>query len=184
MKADPTLKGRADVLGVNYYSDTIIAAHSGLVLGPPLDFSVIRKRTSPRRARRPISTGTSTRKGFGAVLDEAASYGLPIVVTENGVADAHDVIRSRFIAEHLLQIGAREQRGDKVLGYFHWSLLDNFEWANGFCPHFGLHSVNPTTGNRTARASAALYSQIIAAGKLTRDQLDALPAYGAPTPCE
>jgi len=106
------------------------------------------------------------------------------VVTENGVADVNDVMRGRFIAEHLLELGAANLRGDNVLGYFHWSLLDNFEWANGYCPHFGLHSVDPTTAVRTKRASADVYSSIIRAGKVTQSQIDALPPYGAPSFCE
>ena len=103
---------------------------------------------------------------------------------KNGIADEGDVMRARFIAEHLYQAGWAIQRGLDLRGYFHWALVDNFEWANGFCPKFGLHSVDPATGVRTPRPSASLYAQIIRAGKLTRDLVDAQPAYGAPTLCE
>jgi beta-glucosidase/6-phospho-beta-glucosidase/beta-galactosidase len=122
-------------------------------------------------------------EGFGTVLDEAAGYGLPIHVTENGVADHADVLRPRFLAEHLFQLGLAIGRGADVRGYFHWSLLDNFEWANGFCPKFGLHSVDPSTGARTPRGSASLYTSIIGAGKLTRAVVDAQPPYGDPVYC-
>ena len=50
--------------------------------------------------------------------------------------------------------------GADVRGYFHWSLLDNFEWAEGWVPRFGLYALDPVTQRRTARPSAALYAQI------------------------
>jgi beta-glucosidase/6-phospho-beta-glucosidase/beta-galactosidase len=183
VKADPTLKGRADYLGVNYYSDTYISASQGIILPAPLSFGVKQDHLPTTRPKTDFSWDIYP-EGFGIVLDEAAGYGLPIVVTENGVADRNDVLRGRFLAEHLWQLGLAVQRGDDVRGYFHWSLLDNFEWANGFCPKFGLHSVDPKTAVRTARASASLYTSIIWAGKLERADVDALPPYGAPTPCQ
>jgi beta-glucosidase/6-phospho-beta-glucosidase/beta-galactosidase len=180
--ADPTLKGRLDYIGVNYYSDTIISASYGLIL-PVVNASILQAGLPTPRPKSDFDWDIYP-AGFGTVLDEAAGYGLPLIVTENGVADSKDVMRGRFIAEHLLQLGAANLRGDNVLGYFHWSLLDNFEWANGFCPKFGLHSVDPTTAARTPRASASLYSSIIHAGMVTQAQIDALPPYGAPTICQ
>jgi beta-glucosidase/6-phospho-beta-glucosidase/beta-galactosidase len=178
---DPTLRGRLDFIGVNYYSDTIISASYGLVL-PVINASIIQVDLPTSRPKTDFDWDIYP-EGFGTVLDEAAGYGLPLIVTENGVADRNDVMRGRFLAEHLLELGAANLRGDNVLGYFHWSLLDNFEWANGFCPKFGLHSVDPTTAARTPRPSASLYSSIIRAGKVTQAQIDAMPPYGAPTLC-
>jgi beta-glucosidase len=182
VQGDPTLKGRLDFIGVNYYSDTIISATYGLVV-PGLNASILEADLPTTRPKTDFNWDIYP-QGFGTVLDEAAGYGLPLIVTENGVADHADVMRSRFIAEHLLELGAANLRGDRVLGYLHWSLLDNFEWANGFCPKFGLHSVDPTTAARTARGSASFYSSIIAAGKITQAQIDALPPYGAPVVCD
>jgi beta-glucosidase/6-phospho-beta-glucosidase/beta-galactosidase len=75
------------------------------------------------------------------------------------------------------------QRGDKVLGYFHWALVDNFEWANGFCPHFGLFSYDKTTGARTAKGSVGTYRSIATSGKIESAQVAAAPAYVAPQEC-
>jgi beta-glucosidase/6-phospho-beta-glucosidase/beta-galactosidase len=180
---DPTLKGRLDYTGVNYYTDTIISGDTGFVLPAPISAALTLTDLPTTRAKSDFAWDIYP-EGFGTVLDEAASYGLPIVVTENGVADRNDVMRGRFIAEHLLQLGAANLRGDNVLGYFHWSMVDNFEWASGFCQHFGLHTVDPTTAARTKRASADVYSAIIDAGKVTQAQIAAMPPYGAPTPCE
>jgi beta-glucosidase len=180
--ADPTLKGRLDYVGVNYYTDTLVSGDHGLVLPAPISAALFLSDLPTTRPKSDFDWDIYP-EGLGTVLDEAATYGLPIVVTENGVADVNDVMRGRFIAEHLLQLGAANLRGDNVLGYFHWSLLDNFEWANGYCPHFGLHSVDPTTAARTKRASADVYSGIIRAGKVTQADIDAMPPYGAPTIC-
>ena len=181
VKGDPTLEGRLDYIGVNYYSDTIISASYGFVI-PGIGASILQAGLPTNRPKTDFAWDIYP-EGFGTVLDEAAGYGLPLVVTENGVADRNDVMRARFIAEHLLQLGAANLRGDGVLGYFHWSLLDNFEWNSGFCPRFGLHSVDHATGARTARASASVYSAILKSGKVTQAQIDAMPPYGAPTPC-
>ncbi len=179
---DPTLKGRLDYIGVNYYSDTIISASHGFVL-PVINASILEAALPTTRPKTDFNWDIYP-AGFGTVLDEAAGYHLPLVVTENGVADRNDVLRGRFIAEHLLELGAANLRGDDVRGYFYWSFLDNFEWNSGFCPKFGLHSVDPTTAARTARGSANLYSSIIRAGSVTQAQIDALPPYGHPTICE
>ena len=180
---DPSLVGRADYVGVNYYSDTLISASVGLLLPAPLNFAVFQANLPTTRPKTDFGWDIYP-EGFATVLDEAAGYGLPIVVTENGVADRADVMRSRFLAEHLWQMGLAIGRGDRIVGYFHWSFVDNFEWANGFCPKFGLHAVDGTTGARTARPSASLYAQILRAGRLPRSLVDAQPPYGAPTPCE
>ncbi len=115
------------------------------------------------------------------MLDEVKSYALPVVITENGIADAGDVNRARFIAEHLFQAGWAIQRGVDLRGYFHWALVDNFEWANGFCPHFGLASYDVTTKARTVRPSAQTLESIIAASQVTEAQIATLPSYATPT---
>ena len=95
-------------------------------------------------------------KGFRVVLDEAKAYGLPMIVTENGIADSKDGNRARFLLEHLYEVGKAKAEGLDIRGYYYWSLLDNFEWASGYCPKFGLHSVDPATGARSARPSAKI----------------------------
>ena len=89
-------------------------------------------------------------------------------------------MRARFIAEHLYQAGWAIQRGVDLRGYFHWALVDNFEWANGFCPKFGLASYDPTTKARTLRPSAQTYASIIQSASVKKADIDAMPAYGAP----
>jgi beta-glucosidase/6-phospho-beta-glucosidase/beta-galactosidase len=180
-QADPSLKGRADYLGVNYYSDTLISAHRGIII--PVINAAVQQDHLPTGRPETDTAWDIYPEGFGAVLDEAASYQLPILVTENGLADRNDENRPRFLAEHLYQLGWAIQRGAIVRGYMHWALMDNFEWISGFCPKFGFFSVDPVTAARTARPSAALYGRIVQAGKVSTADILALPPYAPPTLC-
>jgi beta-glucosidase/6-phospho-beta-glucosidase/beta-galactosidase len=173
-RADPALAGRADYLGVNYYSDTIVTVE-GLRL-PFINAFIQRDKLDTGRPRTELAWDIYP-EGFGKVIDEAARYGLPIVITENGLADASDTNRPRYLAEHLWEVGRAIDRGVDIRGYFHWSLVDNFEWAEGFCPKFGLFRYDAQTGARSKRPSADLYRAIIEEKKLTRATMDGLPAY-------
>lgn len=92
---------------------------------------------------------------------------LPIYVTENGMAEAaglDDVRRTRFHADHLRAVLAAKAAGVSVAGYFAWSLLDNFEWAEGYRKRFGLVEVDFVTQNRTARASYHAFQEMLRSG--------------------
>ena len=89
---------------------------------------------------------------------------MPLYVLENGTADSKedDIDRQRLLVEHLRELYLAQQQGVDVRGYFHWSLIDNFEWAEGFSARFGLTKVDyQTEFRRTPRPSAALYTRII-----------------------
>ena len=79
---------------------------------------------------------------------------------ENGTADGEDKYRADFIRKHLMYVHQAIKEGVDVRGYFHWSLMDNFEWARGWAPKFGLHSVDRKTFERTARPSVEVYKKI------------------------
>ncbi len=87
-------------------------------------------------------------------------YNKPIYITENGLADADDVHREWFIIEVLTAIHKAISHGADVRGYLHWSLTDNFEWASGYWPRFGLVHINYETLERTIRPSARFYEKI------------------------
>ena len=87
-------------------------------------------------------------------------YNEPILILENGIADKEDKYRINFINEHLYWIHKAIKEGVDVKGYFYWSLLDNFEWADGYGPKFGLYEVNRKTFERKPRPSAAEYAKI------------------------
>lgn len=85
----------------------------------------------------------------------------PIYITEHGLADARDSERAWYIQEAVRNIRHALEDGVDVRGYFHWSLMDNFEWDKGFWPRFGLVEVNRKTLERTIRSSAWEYKKII-----------------------
>ncbi len=94
------------------------------------------------------------------LLRAAATSGLPLVVTENGVADARDAIRGEFLAAYGAIVGRAEKEGIPIAGYFHWSLLDNFEWLEGYAPRFGLFEVDRRTMERIERPSASVFRRL------------------------
>jgi beta-glucosidase len=104
-------------------------------------------------------------KGFAKMLNFAGSYNLPLYITENGIADREDQLRSDYIRSHLKEVGLAIKRGLDIRGYYYWSLIDNFEWIKGFWPRFGLYHVDYDTFSRSQRESAAYFRDIVKAHK-------------------
>jgi beta-glucosidase len=92
--------------------------------------------------------------------------GVPIFVTENGIADADDSRRAEFLLAHVDAMLLAIKAGAPVRGYFHWTCFDNFEWAEGYSAKFGLIACDPLTQERRPRPSARLYAQICLANEL------------------
>ncbi len=99
-------------------------------------------------------------KGIYHRLAELKKFKKPIYITENGIADSKDELREKFIKEHLRWVWQAIHDGVDVRGYMYWSLLDNFEWARGFEPRFGLVEVNYDTFARKIRPSVLEYAKI------------------------
>jgi beta-glucosidase len=100
----------------------------------------------------------------------AEEYGLPIVITENGLSNTdwvgldgkvHDAARIDFLNRYLLEVGRAIADGVDLRGYFTWSILDNFEWAEGYKHRFGLIHVDYHTQKRTLKDSAYWYNEVI-----------------------
>jgi len=103
-------------------------------------------------------------EGLARVLRAAhRRYGRTLWVTENGIADAHDTRRGAYVVHHLAAVARVLGEGVPVAGYCHWSLYDNFEWAEGFSARFGLYEVDYATQRRTLRAGSRVYAEIAAA---------------------
>lgn len=100
-------------------------------------------------------------RGLYEMIMDFSKYRLPIIVTENGITTDNDDQRIEFIMEHLDAVAKAKEKGCPVVGYFYWSLIDNFEWADGFRPRFGLVEVDYNTQKRTLRRSAHFYSEYI-----------------------
>lgn len=108
--------------------------------------------------------------GLKRVVRVAARYGLPLMITENGIADRRDALRPEYLHAHLAVLADLLEEGLPIEGYYYWSLLDNFEWIKGFGPRFGLFHVDYESFARTPTGSAKLFREIIAAheGKAPR----------------
>lgn len=96
----------------------------------------------------------------------ASVTGLPVLVTESGIGTEDDTERIAYLDAALRGVHGCIADGVEVRGYFVWSLLDNFEWNLGFGPKFGLHSVDRTTFERTAKPSARWFSSVARANRL------------------
>ncbi len=89
-------------------------------------------------------------------------YGKDLFITENGAADSNDYFRSYYLIRHLEEIQNAIKKKIPVLGYIHWTLTDNFEWSDGYCPKFGLVRVDRENNlKRVKRESFYVYKDII-----------------------
>jgi beta-glucosidase len=112
-------------------------------------------------------------QGMARALKRLARLGVPIYVTENGIPDSDDDQRPRALLAHLHQMWKMIQECIPVMGYYHWTLVDNFEWAEGWTLRFGLIELDPETQERTHRRSAYLYRDVIRANAITPRIVDA-----------
>lgn len=155
-----TIAHNLDFIGIQYYRSNIISLNffkKGL-FGPIHERDDFTKMTDIGWSLYP--------EGMYHILKRAAKYGKDIYITENGIADTKDQYRTAWIRDNLLHIHRAIQEGVPVKGYFHWSLLDNFEWDKGFWPRFGLVEIDYKTQKRTIRPSAYEYAKIIKTNSL------------------
>ncbi|GGK74982.1 GH1 family beta-glucosidase [Mangrovihabitans endophyticus] len=165
--------GRSDFLGINYYTRRVVAAAEP---GPGRPF--------PWQVVGPSGDVTRSDEGWEVVPGSLRDLllrlhrdypGTPLMITENGGVfgdgpthdgRVHDSRRGAFLLSHLSAVAEAIDGGADVVGYLHWSLLDNFEWALGYRPRFGLVHVDYPTGERTVKDSGRLYARIAATGEL------------------
>jgi beta-glucosidase len=106
-------------------------------------------------------------EGLQRAIAGAARTGLPVYVTENGIATADDEQRIAHLRDHLAQVARAITGGADVRGYIHWSSFDNFEWAEGFRPQFGLIGIDRDDGlRRVIRPSARAFGEVARTGSL------------------
>jgi beta-glucosidase len=141
------IRKQQDFIGINYY------------------FTDYYQHTKPHDPRAPLNDlgWYMEPEGIYPLLLRAwARYKKPIYITENGVADAHDQYRRWWIEETVVAMERALSEGVDLRGYFHWSLLDNFEWESGYWPKFGLVEVDRKHNmKRTIRPSAKWFGELI-----------------------
>ena len=143
---------RLDFLGVNYYSDPRI---SSIQTFPPFDGTCFSNEIMTDMPY-PIHP-----EGFYNALKKTKQLNLPIYVTENGIADAKDDRRALWLKSYIKAMSKAIAEGVPVKGYFYWTLVDNFEWAEGWDMKFGLSSFCPQTKERTLKKGSYIYKDII-----------------------
>ncbi len=153
--------GKPDFVGMNIYNSATVRAGEN---GPEF---CKRHAGYPRTAIDWPITPESMEWGPRFMWER---YGLPIYITENGLSccdrihldgKVHDPDRIDFLHRYLLALRKGVESSVDVRGYFHWSLLDNFEWAHGYNERFGLVYVDYPTGTRTPKDSAAWYTEVV-----------------------
>ncbi|MFY0600725.1 MAG: family 1 glycosylhydrolase [Cyclobacteriaceae bacterium] len=144
----------ADFIGVNYYSRDMIK-------GVWKPFELFGERCVSEEGSKNDLGWEIHPEGLGVICEAIyEKYKLPIYITENGTCDKHDAYRSKFIYDHLKALSKIIESGVDVQRYYHWSLLDNFEWAEGNSARFGLYHTNYKTQERTLRESGRYYAEI------------------------
>jgi beta-glucosidase len=157
----PNLAGTFDFVGLNYYSRYYTR------FPPPAGFI---EREWPAEAI--VSDGNYGEVypyGLYKLIRRVGRYRKPIYITENGIPDQADRLRPAFILDHLRQIWHTLILGYSVMGYYHWTLVDNIEWDRGWTQRFGLVELDPETQHRTWRPSAHLYRELCQTHVLTSD---------------
>jgi beta-glucosidase len=154
-----------DWLGINYYQRYRVGMRLRNIfrsLFPRLPANIFYQGTEPGYQKGPGEWGEIHAEGLFDTLRSVAKYNLPIYITENGIPDKDDENRPRFILTHLHQLWKAIQIGIPVRGYYYWSLVDNFEWSEGYNLEFrfGLFGVDFDTQERIPRTSGELYARI------------------------
>ena len=163
----PEAAATQDFLGVNYYSRDQVSfdiTRPGELFG----------RMQYRKDAELSSTGFIANEpdGFLEALKWGLQFNVPMLVTENGVEDHEDKLRPRYIAQHIQQMWRAVNFNWPIKGYFHWSLVDNFEWERGWTQRFGLWGLDIETQTRIRRGSVDLYADICKQNGLSSEMVE------------
>lgn len=157
-----------DFIGVNYYSRHLIHSSNN----PAKLFGDVKvEENLPDHKVNDLGWEIYPEGLYKVIKSVYESYKLPIYITENGIADSTDTKRAKFIYDHMLQINRLLEDGVDVRRYYHWSLLDNLEWNDGYGPRFGLIEVNYETLNRRIRKSGRFYAELCMNKKITEEMI-------------
>ena len=162
------VKGTCDFVGINVYYRDLVAFD--LREAPEL----FGRRFAPPgavRSDQPVDEELSEvyPQGIAEIALRAGELGVPVYVTENGVADRDDRIRPWLLARAALAMHKALAAGADLRGYYHWSLVDNFEWSQGWTLRFGLFGLDVDTQERTMRPSGRFYGEMARANALTAE---------------
>jgi len=153
-----------DFIGLNYYTRDFV--HNQGFRIPGIFGDVCTSKHHREIGKRNFLSWEIYPQGLDQLTRDFSRYRLPILISENGICTDFDEERSEFIVDHLRELAQAMQWGAPVFGYLYWSLLDNFEWAEGFAPRFGLIEVDYATQARKVRPSAKVFAHVCKSGIL------------------
>lgn len=156
VKVDELIEGAAgklDFIGLNYYS------HNAIDFSLNLD-KALELKLYPGETPTDMDY-TIYPEGIYRAVKRASTLEVPIIVTENGIADSVDDRRALFIERYIYAVHRAMEEGADVRGYFYWSLMDNFEWDLGYGMRFGLYQVDFDTQERTLREGSKKFVEIV-----------------------
>jgi beta-glucosidase len=166
-KRIPEAKGTQDFLGLNYFTREFVAFS---LLQPGNVF--IRQFFSHEAELSTTGFIANEPEGMFEALKWGLQFKVPIIITENGIEDEDDSIRPSYLIQHLHQIWRGINFNWPVKGYFHWTLVDNFEWERGWTQRFGLWELDTETQGRRKRPSADLFSSICKQNNLSSEMVE------------
>lgn len=150
---DSNAPNTIDFIGLNYYSHYAYKFN--------LDFVESTKSLPVEGEEMTDMPYSIYTEGIYRAIEEVAKLGKPVIITENGIADADDTRREKYIRQSLYAVSKAIEDGYDVRGYYYWSLIDNFEWAEGYSMKFGLYRVDLSTQERTLRNGARAFEEIV-----------------------
>jgi beta-glucosidase len=151
----PEAKGTQDFLGINYYTREQVAFN---LLNASQMFG--KRFFLPDAEMSENHFIANVPEGMFDALKWGRQFEVPIIITENGIEDSQDSLRPRYLIQHLHQVWRAVNFNFPIKGYFHWTLVDNFEWERGWTQRFGLYELDKETQVRRKRPSADLYAAI------------------------
>ena len=164
----PEVKDTCDFVGINYYSRLRVGFEPRSLKTLFLQISVPPHKPQGDSGIE-VPYGEVYPEGLRRAVEQFTAFKRPVYILENGVPDRADRIRPWVIESTISQMRGLLAEGVDLRGYFHWTLTDNFEWAEGWHLRFGLFELDPATQARTPRPSARLYARLIKeAGALVR----------------
>ena len=166
LRSVPDLAGSCDFFGLNYYTRAHVAFDyraSSTMFGRYFTRQNVLQSDAGKAG---ATYGEIYPAGLYRALKRVSKLGVPIYITETGLPDADDDVRPQFLLDHLAAVHRAIADGVDVRGVFVWSLVDNFEWGEGWGLRFGLYALDETTQQRTLRPSGALYAAIARANAI------------------
>jgi beta-glucosidase/6-phospho-beta-glucosidase/beta-galactosidase len=164
-----------DFIGLNYYGAEYVET-SSVAIRPDREYSDSGRAVNPYgmyELLKLFHDRYNVQYLHRSSQAETSQRQIPFIVTENGVSDAADLIRPAYLLEHLLALRAAMDEGVPVLGYVFWTLSDNWEWADGYCPKFGLVAVDREHDlQRTPRPSFELFRRLVARRQIRESDRD------------